>query len=71
MPHCSGSTRARVLHILNAAPKSQLPSVTLRGKSEDVHGLSLLVMGAILGIVATATVIYLAQPRQRDEEASL
>lgn len=69
MPHCSpcGSTRARVMHILNAAPKSQLPPVTLRGKSEDVHGLSLLVMGAILGIVATAAVIYLAQP-QRDSE---
>jgi hypothetical protein len=66
MPHCYGSTRARVLHILNAAPKSQLPSVTLRGKSEDVHGLSLLVIGAIIGIVATAAVIYLSQPRQKD-----
>lgn len=41
----------------------------LRGKSEDVHGLSLLVIGAIIGIVATAAVIYLAQPKQKDDAA--
>ena len=69
MPHCNsiGSTRARVMHILNAAPKCQLPAVTLRGNSEDIHGLSLLVIGAILGIVSTAAVIYMAQPKPSDE----
>ena len=65
------STRSRVLQMLKSTPRPVLPSVTLRGNSTDVHSLSLLVMGAILGIVATALLVYVCQPKYPDPQATV
>jgi len=54
--------------MLNATPRVDLPSVTLKGGAADVHGLSLLMLGAIVGIVATAAVVYLCQPKTPTSE---
>lgn len=59
MPFC---TRSRVLQLLDSAPKCQVPDVRLRGTATDVHGLSLMALGFIVGVVVAALVVYASQP---------
>lgn len=53
--------------MLSNTPTVSWPQPTLRGNAAEVHGMSLMVMAAIVGIVVAAAVIYLGQPRPNGE----
>jgi len=55
-------TRSRVLRLLDSAPRCQVPDVRLRGAATEVHGLSLMALGFIVGVVLSALVVYASQP---------
>lgn len=61
MPFC---TRSRVLKLLDTTPQCQLPNVHLRGGAMEVHGMSLMALGFIVGVVVAALLVYASQPAE-------
>ena len=62
-------TVARVQTLLKSQQQVRLPQGRLRGNVHDVECMSLVTLGAVVGILATAALLYWSQPEEPRGEA--
>lgn len=59
-------TVTRVQTLLRTHQSVKLPQGRLRGNVHDVECMSLVTLGAVIGILAAAALVYWSQPDETD-----